>query len=161
MSRLIPHPMLSVALVLFWMVLTSFSPGHLLLGSMIALVAGRAMAALHPERPRIRRWSVVPRLLWTLFMDVLRSNIAVTRLILTEGNGKRSSTFLVVPLTLRSQNALAVLSIIVTSTPGTAWIEYVSETGMLTVHIFDDKEAEHYRKVIKETYEPMLMEIFE
>lgn len=161
MSRMIPHPLLSAFLVLIWMLLTRFSLGHLVLGSAIALVAGWAMSALHPARPRIRRWRVIPGLLTFLFADIIRSNIAVTRLILTEGRSGRTSGLIIIPLQLRDANALATLAVILTATPGTAWLEYASETGHLTLHIFDAREAEHYRDVIRDRYEPMLMEIFE
>lgn len=160
MSRLVPHPLLSLLLLLMWLVLTRFSLGHVVLGGGIALLAGWAMSALQPGRARLRNWHLIPRLFWTLFVDIIRSNIAVTRLILTD-RGARRSVFLELPLKLRNPSGLAILSIIVTATPGTAWIEYISETGTLTLHIFDGREAELYAKVIRHTYEPMLQEIFE
>ncbi|WP_330451176.1 hypothetical protein FLP41_16340 [Paracoccus marcusii] len=43
------------------------------------------MSSLHPERATPRNWRVVPRLIATLFGDIVRSNIRVARLILTEG----------------------------------------------------------------------------
>lgn len=161
MSRMIPHPLLSAFLVVIWLVLTRFSLGHLVLGTTIALVAGWAMSALHPARPRIRRWRVIPRLLAYFFVDIIRSNVAVTKLILTEGRSSRSSGLIIIPLQMRDANALASLAVILTATPGTAWLQYRSETGELTLHIFDAREAEYYRRTIREKYEPMLMEIFE
>lgn len=160
-SRLVPHPLLSLLLLLMWLVLTGFSLGHVVLGGGIALLAGWAMAALQPERPRLRNWRLIPRLFWTLFVDIIRSNIAVTRLILSEGRNNRQSAFLEIQLALTGQPALAILAIILTATPGTAWVEYVSETGTLTLHIFDGSEADHYVRVIRQIYEPMLQEIFE
>ena len=62
MTRILPHPLLTAALILMWLLLNRFSLGHLLLGTAVALVAGRAMAALEPVRPRIRRWDLVLRL---------------------------------------------------------------------------------------------------
>jgi len=44
MSRLVPYPLLSLALLVMWLLLTRFSLGHLILGSGIALIAGKAMA---------------------------------------------------------------------------------------------------------------------
>lgn len=161
MSRLIPHPLLSVCLVIIWMMLTAFSPGHFLLGSALALFAGWAMAALHPPSIRIRRWSVIPKLLWTLFLDIIRSNAAVARLILTDRHTKRRSAFIFIDLKLRNPNALAALAIIVTSTPGTAWVEYSSVRNRLILHVFDAAEADRYHHVVSGIYEPMLMEIFE
>lgn len=161
MTRLIPHPVLSVSLVMLWLMLTRFSLGYLILGTALALVAGRAYSALHPAKPRVRRWRVIPRLVATLFWDIVQSNIHVARLLLTEGRGRRRSAFIQVPLTLTDENALAVLAIVLTATPGTAWLEYVVETGTLTLHIFDASQADHYHHVIGQIYEPMLREIFE
>lgn len=161
MSRLFPHPVLSVALIFLWLMLTRFSLGYLILGTGLSLVAGWAYSALHSAKPRVRRWQAIPRLILTLFTDIVRSNIAVTRLLLTEGRNGRQSAFIRIPLQITSPNALAVLSIIVTATPGTAWVEYGTDSGILIVHIFDASEAGHYHDVIRNTYEPMLMEIFE
>ncbi len=161
MSRLFPHPVLSVALVFLWLMLTRFSLGFLILGTTLSLVAGWAYSALHSARPRIRRWGVIPRLIVTLFLDIIRSNVAITRLLLTEGRNGRKSAFIQIPLQVRNPNSLAVLAIILTATPGTAWVEYGTDTGILILHIFDSSEADHYHDVIGNTYEPMLMEIFE
>ena len=161
MTRLIPHPVLSASLVLFWLMLTRFSLGYLILGTALSLVAGRAYSALHPAKPRVRRWRVIPRLAATLFWDIIQSNITVARLLLTEGRGRRRSAFIQVPLALTDENALAVLAIILTATPGTAWLEYVVDTGTLTLHVFDASQEDHYREMIGQIYEPMLMEIFE
>ena len=161
MSRLIPHPVVSLALILMWLMLTRFSLGYLILGTALALLAGWAYDALHPVRPAIRRWAVVPRLVVTLFLDILRSNVAVARLLLTEGRSSRRSAFVEIPLTMRNENALALLAIILTATPGTVWLEYLSDTGRLTLHVFDGAEADYYRRVVKDTYQPMLQEIFE
>ncbi|MCZ0961932.1 Na+/H+ antiporter subunit E [Paracoccus benzoatiresistens] len=161
MTRLVPHPVLSASLVLLWLMLTRFSLGYLILGTALSLVAGWAYSALHPAKPRVRRWRVIPRLVATLLWDIILSNINVARLLLTEGRGTRRSAFMQVPLKITDENALAVLAIILTATPGTAWLEYVADTGTLVLHIFDATQADHYRDVIGKTYEPMLMEIFE
>ena len=161
MTRMFPHPVVSVSMIVLWLMLTRFSLGYLILGTALSLVAGWAYSALHPAKPRVRRWRVIPRLVATLFLDIVRSNIDVARLLLTEGRGRRRSAFVRIPLKITDENALAVLAIILTATPGTAWLEYVVETGILTLHIFDAAQADHYRDVIGRIYEPMLMEIFE
>lgn len=160
MTRIIPHPVLSLALILLWLVLTRFSLGYLILGTALALVAGRAYSALQPDRLRIGRWRAIPRLVLILFGDIVRSNIAVTRLLLTEGRSGRRSAFVQVPLRVGSASGLGVLAIILTATPGTAWVDHDAERGILTLHVFDASEADHYRDVIGKTYEPLLLEIF-
>lgn len=161
MTRLVPYPLQSALLTILWMVMTRFSLGHLLLGGALAVLAGLAMTALHPERATPRNWRVVPRLLRILFVDIIRSNLRVAHLLLTERRGTRQGAFLEVPLHLRSPTALAVLAVILTATPGTAWIEYSHDSQSLILHVFDGAERDHYLSVIRDIYEPLLMEIFE
>ncbi len=161
MSRLLPYPMLTAALLLTWMLLTSFSLGQFLLGAAVATVASRAMAALQPSKPRWRRWELIPLLAGTVALDILRSNIAVTSIILQGHRRKRVSGFVAIPLDLRDRTGLAVLSCIVTSTPGTAWVEYAPDTGVLLIHVLDLVEKDEWIALIKNRYESMLMEIFE
>lgn len=162
MSRLVPHPLLTAGLVLMWLVLTRFSLGHLLLGTVVALVAGWAMSALRPERPKLRRWSAIPVLLAVVAWDILRSNGAVAWLILSGGRGGgRRSGFLHVPLRLRHPSALAILAIIITATPGTAWLEYDRESGVLLLHVFDMVDESKWLDLIQNRYEARLLEIFE
>ncbi len=162
MSRLVPYPLLTLGLVLMWLMLTRFSLGHLLLGGVVAVIAGWAMGALRPERPSLRRWSTIPRLLGIVAWDILRSNAAVAWLILSGGRGgTRRSGFLHVPLRLRHPSALAVLAIIVTATPGTAWLEYDRESGVMLLHVFDMVDEAEWLELIQNRYETRLLEIFE
>jgi multicomponent K+:H+ antiporter subunit E len=69
--------------------------------------------------------------------------------------------FVAIPLDLRDRNGLAVLACIVTSTPGTAWVEYAADSGVLVIHVLDLVSEEEWVDLIKNRYESMLMEIFE
>lgn len=162
MSRLVPHPILSLVLVVMWLLLTRLSAGHLVLGSAIGLAAGWALTGLHPQGPRLRRWDLIAKLIAIVTYDIIRSNIAVAWLILTGGrNGKRRSEFIEIPLDLRSQSALALLAIILTATPGTAWLEYKPDTGTLLLHVFDLVDEATWRDLIKNRYEALFLEILE
>jgi multicomponent K+:H+ antiporter subunit E len=159
MSRILPHPLLAASLVLMWMLLNAFSLGHFLLGIVVALIASRAVAALQIPKPRLRRWQLIPHLVGIVLYDILRSNIAVAGIILT--GREHVSGFVAIPLDLRDRNGLAVLSCIVTSTPGTAWIEYAADSGILVIHVLDLVSEEEWVDLIKDRYESLLMEIFE
>lgn len=162
MSRAIPHPLLSATLVLMWLILTSFSLGNLLLGTAISLVAGWAVEHLHPPRPRFRRWSAIPQLMLVVARDILRSNIAVARvLILGPGHPAYHSGFVELHLRMREPNAIAVLAIILTATPGTAWIEFEQEDGRLLLHVLDLRSEDDWQILVRDRYEALLMEIFE
>lgn len=161
MSRVLPYPLLTVALLLTWLLLTSFSVGQFLLGSLVAVAASRAMAALQPSKPRLRRWQVIPKLAGIVALDILRSNLAVLAIIVQGRRRERVSGFVTIPLDLRDRTGLAVLSCIVTSTPGTAWIEFSPDSGVLLIHVLDLIETDDWVSLIKNRYESLLMEIFE
>lgn len=161
MTRLLPHPLLTAALILMWLLLTRFSLGHLVLGSVIAVLAGLALARIEPEAPRIRSWSALFRLVAIVSVDIVRSNWAVARLMLTNGrHGARTSAFVVIPLRLRDPVPLALLAVILTATPGTAWLEHDRKAGTLLLHVFDMVDEEEWRVLIRDRYEALLMESF-
>ncbi len=155
------HPILIVLILLFWMFLTSFSPGQFLMGTGIALFAAWSYSALDPPRVHIRSWSAVFRLTGSVFVDIITSNIAVARLLLGK-NPERRSGFVAIPLELRDRTGLALLALIINNAPGTAWLEYDSKTGIVLTHVFDyHADDEDWPRTVKERYEKPLREIFE
>lgn len=161
MSRLLPYPLLVVSLIITWLLLAGFSFGQLLLGSIIALIAAWTLAALRPAKPRIKRWDLLPKLFAIVFYDIVRSNIAVASIILHGGKRIGKSNFMTIPLDLRDPTGLACLAIIITSTPGTIWVDYNSARSILTLHIFDLVDEAAWLNLIKNRYEYLLREIFE
>ena len=161
MSRVLPYPMLTAALLLMWLLLTSFSLGQLLLGALVALVASRTMAALQPSKPHIRRWDMIPKLALVVAFDILISNIAVFGIIVQGGRRKGTAGFVTIPLELRDRTGLALLSCIITSTPGTAWVDYDPVSDILVIHVLDLVDREAWVALIKNRYEVPLREIFE
>lgn len=161
MSRAVPYPLLTVALVVIWLLLTAFTPGQLLVGIAVALIAGQGMSLLRPAKPRIKRWDVVARLFVLVLYDILRSNYDVARLILSRRSPGRESGFMTIPLEMRDPTGLAVLAIILTSTPGTVWLDYNAARSTLLIHVLDLVDDAVWLDLIKGRYERMLMEIFE
>jgi multicomponent K+:H+ antiporter subunit E len=162
MSRLVPYPLLTAALIMMWLLLNLFSPGHLLLGTALALVAGKSMSALQPSKARLRRWDLIPLLAGVVLLDIVRSNVAVASLILSGGRpGRRRSGFVEIPLELRDPTALAILAVIVTATPGTAWMQYDARRETVLLHVFDLIDEAAWLDLIKGRYEAMLLEIFQ
>ena len=82
MTRLLPFPMVSAGLLVLWLLLNSLSVGHILLGGAVALIGGWALAALEPPKARLRRPVAILRLAAFVFADIVRSNVAVARIIL-------------------------------------------------------------------------------
>lgn len=162
MRRLLPTPLLSVALFLLWLLLNqSASAGHLLLGLVFAIAIPLLTAGLRPLPVRIRRPGTILRLLLTVAADSVRSNLAVLRLLLSPGPPRHPADFVHIPLQLRDPNALAVLATIICITPGTAWAELSLDRSMLLLHVLEVDDAQAIAAHIKERYERPLMEIFE
>jgi multicomponent K+:H+ antiporter subunit E len=159
MRRILPHPVLSLGLLVIWLLLTRFSLGHVVLGSVVAVVASWAFARIEPDAARPNAiWPLV-RLAGIVFVDILRSNFAVARLLATSGR-KRRSAFVQIHLRLKNRLALAMLAVIVTATPGTAWLEYDEGTGTLLLHVFDMVDEAEWQDLIGNRYEALLMEAF-
>ena len=161
MSRIFPYPLMIASLIVMWLLLTSFSPGQFLVGTVVALIAAQGLAALQPAKPRLRRWDLLPKLVAIVLYDIIRSNVAVGSIILQGERRERRSGFLTIPLDLRDPLGLAILAIIVTSTPGTAWLDYNSARGTLLLHVFDLVDESAWLDLIKNRYEHLLREIFE
>jgi multicomponent K+:H+ antiporter subunit E len=159
MRRLLPHPLLWLALLAMWMLLNgSFSLGQLLLGIIIASLACWAVVPLELPKPRIRRIGTIIQLIGLVIADVVQSNIAVIGLILT-GRAPHSA-FVTIPLELKDPNGLVILSCIVTATPGSAWIHYDSRLGTVMIHVLDTPDADAWAATLKRNYEQRLVEIF-
>lgn len=158
---MLPYPLLSLSLLLMWLALSGFTPGQTILGSIVAVLASWGLAALRPAKPRIRKWYLLPKLVGIVLYDILRSNIAVASILVTGGRRGRTSGFMSVPIELEDPTALAVLAVVVTSTPGTAWLEYNSLNRTVLIHVLDLVDEEEWRVLIKTRYEALLMEIFE
>lgn len=162
MSGILPYPLLSAALLVLWLLLNqSLSAGHIILGSVLAVLASWVMAALRPEKPRIRRPGAALRLAGMVLIDILRSNLAVGRIIVRSREPGVNAGFMTIPLDLRSRHGLAVLAIIITSTPGTIWLNYDAAKGTLLLHVLDLVDEAVWIRLIKGRYERLLMEIFE
>lgn len=159
--RWIPYPALAVGLFAMWLLLTqSFSPAQLVLGGGVAMLGTWAMAALRPKPSTIRSWSTAARLGGIVALDILRSNLAVARIILSKRED-RTSTFVALRLELRNEHALAILALIITATPGTAWVQFERASGMLVIHILDLVDEDAWVRLLKTRYESLLMAIFE
>ncbi len=161
MRRILPYPGMAAALLLLWSLLNeSLSPGSLLLGAVLATGACWGLALLDPPLPRLRRPRAALRLAGWVAQDVVRSNLAVARIILDPRRRDRRSGFVRIPLRLRDPNALAILACILTAAPGSAWVEYDSGEGVLLMHVLDLVDEQTWIDTVRNRYEGPLMEIF-
>lgn len=161
MTRWLPHPLLAASLFVMWLLLTqSFSAGQVILGAVVAVLAGASMSILRRRSSRIMSWSKLGNLAAIVVADVARSNIAVAKIVLSP-KLERNSSFIRLHLQLRDEQALAILALIITVTPGTAWVQFDRNDGTLLIHVFDLVDEEAWIHLLKSRYERLLLEIFE
>lgn len=160
MKRWLPFPLLSTLLLAMWLALNeTLAAGQVLLGVLLAAGAGLALRALQ-EPARLRRPRVALALAVSVLGDILRSNLAVSMIVLLP---RRTHTagFVTIPLELRNTTGLAVLACIITATPGTAWARFDSRAGTLTIHVLDLIDEDAWIRTMKDRYERRLLEIFQ
>lgn len=161
MRAVLPHPLLSSGLFLASLLLSGdVAPPSIALALLMALAAPQAMRAMRLDPVRVGAPLAMMRLAGRVAFDVVRSNLAVAQ-ILAGRRADRVSGFIHVPLELKDRYGLAVLALIITSTPGTLWVEYDRARGQLLMHVLDLVDEETWVRIIKDRYERLLMEIFE
>jgi multicomponent K+:H+ antiporter subunit E len=161
MKRLLPHPLLSLALAAAWLLLNlPLAPTDVIAAAVVAVGGGALYAVVRvPAAPARLRVGVALELLALLAADVVQSNLAVARLVLAPRRG-RVAGFVTVPLELAHPVGLAALACIVTSTPGTSWGGYDAARSLLTIHVLDLVDERAWVEDFKRRYERRLLEIF-
>ncbi len=162
MKRLVPTPMMSLFLFGLWLVLNqSIAPGTVVMAALIGVVVPLLTNGMRPLRARVRRPLVILRLFVFVLIEIVRSCINVTGVILGKSERREQSGFMSIPLDLRDPHGLAVLSAIINSTPGTVWSELSEDGKLLMIHVLDLHDEQWWVDMIKTRYEKPLMAIFE
>jgi multicomponent K+:H+ antiporter subunit E len=161
-KRWLPHPAMSGFVLLTWLLLNqSLAPGHLVLGAVLGLAGGLVLGLLRPPTLRIRNHLLLLRLAGRVGWDIIHANLVLLTVILSGRTRRIRSGFVRVTLQLSDPYGLAVLACIITSTPGTIWMSYESQAGVLLIHVFDLVDDATWIRTITERYEQPLREIFQ
>ena len=161
MRRLLPHPLLTVSLVLLWLLLVNqFSAGHVVLGMLLGWLIPFVTSPFWPEQIRIRRPLTLLRFFAVFMLDIVRGSFQVAWLIL-KGPDSLRPAFVEVPLTLETDLAISLLANTISLTPGTVSARLSTDKCMLVVHTIDTADAVALVAEIKQRYEAPLKQIFE
>lgn len=158
--RLLPHPLLSLAILGLWMALAPASGlGQLLLGALLAIVIPWMTRALWPDRPRLKRPLLGAVLFIRVVGDIIVANGQVARLVLGPLDRLKPG-FVEVPLDIADPFVATLLGSIVSLTPGTVSVEIDRDRNVLLIHGLGVKDATAMIAQIKARYEAPLKEIF-
>lgn len=161
MSRVLPQPVISAALLLTWLLLhNSVSAGLLVSGAVLAIVLPLWTRHFWPEYPRTIRVRPLVRLIGVAIYDIIVANLRMVVLIL--GPNKRLRPhFVVVPVTAQHPFAITLFASIISLTPGTVSANLSGDRRSLLVHDLDVEDPDTAVRRMKDRYEKPLMEIFE
>ena len=162
LTRLIPHPFLSLTLVLVWLgLVNTFTLGNLILGTAFGLIIPMLTAAYWPNRPSIGRPVKIVEYVLIVLWDIIVANVQVAMIILFRREPTIRSQWIPVPLELTSAEAITVLAGTITMTPGTVSVMLAADGSAILVHCLHTEDPDSVRDEIKGRYEGRLKEIFE
>jgi multicomponent K+:H+ antiporter subunit E len=159
--RLFPHPGLTVALILIWMLLVNGTQ----LGSLVmAVILGIAIPLLTqtywPGEQRVRNWPALVKYALIVFWDIIVANVVVARIILFKRPEDIRSIFIAIPIDLVSPAGISVLAATITLTPGTVTADMSGCGRVLLIHSLHAPDPDQVRDDIKTRYEARLKRIF-
>ena len=161
MTRLLPHPLLTIILTLVWLLLVNrLSPADIIIGLMLGWVIPLFTLHFWPERVVIKHPLTLLRFVARVLADIVIANFIVAWLIL-RGPKQLRPAFIRLPLELRSELAISMLSNTICITPGTVSAELSEDRRHLLVHALNSDDAEALQRHIKQRYEAPLKKVFE
>jgi multicomponent K+:H+ antiporter subunit E len=160
MSRLLPHPGLTVLLVMMWMVMVNdLSFGVLFLGLVFGIAVPIFTAPWWPGRPRVRFLPAVAYVGLVLW-DIVVANFEVAAIILFKRNRDLRPAWLTVPLEVTTPEAITVFAGTISLTPGTVSADVSACGNFLLVHALHAPDPAAEIAKVKARYEARLKEIF-
>jgi multicomponent K+:H+ antiporter subunit E len=162
LSKILPHPLLTLALIAVWqMLMNTVSVGTLVFGAILGIVVPIMTAAYWPDRPRMVKPLLFAEYCLIVLWDIIVANVIVAGIVLFKPNSQIQSRWVSVPIDLKSAEAVTMLAGTITMTPGTLTADISACGRALLVHCLDTDDPEAVRDEIKQRYERRLKEIFE
>lgn len=159
LKRLLPHPLLSVLLLLIWLLLNNtVAMGHVVLGAGLALLIPFLTVGFWPERVCVRSPWILLKFMAVVLWDILLANLHVARLIL--GSARQlQPAFMLLELDIRSPLGVSLLANTISLTPGTVSCEVSADRRQLLIHALHVTDVEASIRAMKQRYEQPLMEV--
>ncbi|AHL74736.1 cation:proton antiporter [Stutzerimonas stutzeri] len=160
-SRMLPKPALSLLLAMLWLMLNNtLSAGHLLLGLLLGWAIPLLVQGFLVDLPAVRRPLKLCLFCVKVFYDIVLANLHVAKLVLGP-RGNLQPAFVEVPMMIEHPFVLAMLTSIISLTPGTVSAALRPDHKILLIHALDAPDIEALVAEVKNRYETPLLEIFE
>lgn len=160
LQRWLPHPLLTLALVLLWMfLLNDFSAGGLVVGLVLGIVIPIITSHFWPDRPPLHAHGKAIAFVLLVAWDVVVANVQVAWLIVFRPADRLRVRWVAVPIELESPEAITILAATITMTPGTVASDVSADGKSLLVHCLDAPDVLAAVEQMKTRYERRIKEI--
>lgn len=158
--RWLPHPLLSLTLLMVWLLLVNdVSVGHWLLGALLGWLIPLLTQVFWINPPRVHKPLKLCLFFLRVLGDIVIANLQVAKLILGPSSRLRPA-FVEIPMLLEDELALTMLASIISLTPGTVSADLSDDRKTLLVHGLDVDDEATLVEQIKTRYEAPLLEVF-
>lgn len=159
-NSLIPHPILSITLLITWLLLNNtIAAGHILLGTILAILIPWFTSSFWPEKVCAKNPKVFFKFSLVVLYDIVVANMTVSKQVLSP-NEDLKPQFFDLPLDIKHPLGISTLASTISLTPGTVSCDLSEDKKYLIIHglVIDDVDATIAE--IKNRYEKPLMEVF-
>lgn len=159
--RWFPHPYLTLMVFAVWMMLVNrFAWGSVVFAAILGVVIPLLTAPYWQGVTRIKSvWPLIG-FFWVVFVDIVKSNIAVAKIVLFMPKSQLKPAWISVPLDIREPEAITMLASAITLTPGTLSCDVSAERKALLVNCLHAPDPDAVRDEIKSRYEARLRRAF-
>ena len=161
MNKIIPHPILSVSLLLVWLLLNNtIAPGHIVLGAILAILIPWFSSSFWEERVCAKHPLTFIKFVCIVLYDIVVANIVVARQVLGSNSDLEPKLFKL-PITIEHPLGISILASTISLTPGTVSCDLSEDRNHLLIHGLSVSDVEEEIKTILQRYEKPLLEVFQ
>jgi multicomponent K+:H+ antiporter subunit E len=160
MNKIIPHPILSIALLISWLLLNNtIAAGHIVLGAILSILIPWFTASFWQEKVCASNPIIFLKFVLVVLYDIIVANITVAKQVLSP-NEKLKPTFFKLPIKIERPLGISVLASTISLTPGTVSCDLSEDRSYLLIHGLSVENVEKEIELIQQRYEKPLLEVF-
>ncbi len=161
MNKIIPHPILTVSLIIVWLLLNNtIAPGHIVLGTILAILIPWFTASFWEERVCAKNPLVFLKFVGVVLYDIVIANLTVARQVLGS-NSDLKPTLFKLPIQLEHPLGISILASTISLTPGTVSCDLSEDKTYLIIHGLSVENVDEEIETILQRYEKPLLEVFQ